>query len=229
MKSVGYIPNSQILGFSGILFLTIQDGPSTTFVQNTWMVIEPFWVFTNAVFQSFSVMFSCSTVLQTFSLSNDVLVEEVIKCRSVSLIMCRFLGNWYWGYSHSCLMLWCYQASYLQIFENVFLGNLTSMTKWMDSDPLNMPGCLTVYVLVFQGFPAQQYGSGGMSGYPNQPLQYPTGPQQRCAPSPSYHSSRMPHMGQYTSGSHNPAQFPPGTGQPNPPHYYKVIRSTIRL
>lgn len=74
----------------------------------------------------------------------------------------------------------------------------------------------------FQGFPVQQYGSGGMSGYPNQPLQYPAGPQQRCAPSPSYPSSRMPLMGQYSSGSHNPAQFPPGAGQPNPPQYYKV-------
>lgn len=77
-----------------------------------------------------------------------------------------------------------------------------------------------------QGFPVQQYSSGGMSGYPNQPLQYPAGPQQRCAPSPSYPSSRMPLMGQYTSGSHNPAQFPPGAGQPNPPQYYKVISST---
>ncbi|XP_078127133.1 zinc finger MIZ domain-containing protein 2 isoform X1 [Sander vitreus] len=72
-----------------------------------------------------------------------------------------------------------------------------------------------------EGFPVQQYGSGGMSGYPTQPLQYPTGPQQRCPPSPSYPSSRMPLMGQYTSGSHNPAQFPPGAGQPNPPQYYK--------
>ncbi|KAI3362465.1 hypothetical protein L3Q82_012756 [Scortum barcoo] len=72
-----------------------------------------------------------------------------------------------------------------------------------------------------EGFPVQQYGSGGMSGYPNQPLQYPSGPQQRCAPSPSYPSSRMPLMGQYNSGSHNPAQFPPGAGQPNPPQYYK--------
>lgn len=77
---------------------------------------------------------------------------------------------------------------------------------------------------MFQGFPGQQYGSGGMSGYPSQPLQYPTGPQQRCAPSPSYPSSRMPHMGQYGPGSHNPAQFPPGAGQPNPPQYYKVTR-----
>ncbi|XP_035485874.1 zinc finger MIZ domain-containing protein 2-like isoform X1 [Scophthalmus maximus] len=72
-----------------------------------------------------------------------------------------------------------------------------------------------------EGFPVQQYGSGGMSGYPNQPLQYPAGPQQKCAPSPSYSSSRMPLMGQYTSGSHNPAQYPPGAGQPNPPQYYK--------
>uniref|UniRef100_A0A3B4Y2U5 Zinc finger MIZ-type containing 2 n=1 Tax=Seriola lalandi dorsalis TaxID=1841481 RepID=A0A3B4Y2U5_SERLL len=61
-----------------------------------------------------------------------------------------------------------------------------------------------------EGFPVQQYGSGGMSGYPTQPLQYPPGPQQRCPPSPSYPSSRMPLMGQYPSGSHNPAQFPPG-------------------
>ncbi|XP_033978924.1 zinc finger MIZ domain-containing protein 2 isoform X3 [Trematomus bernacchii] len=72
-----------------------------------------------------------------------------------------------------------------------------------------------------EGFPVQQYGSGGMSGYPNQPLQYPPGPQQRCAPSPSYPSSRMPLMGQYSSGSHNLGQFPPGAGQPNPPQYYK--------
>uniref|UniRef100_A0A672IA84 Zinc finger, MIZ-type containing 2 n=1 Tax=Salarias fasciatus TaxID=181472 RepID=A0A672IA84_SALFA len=61
-----------------------------------------------------------------------------------------------------------------------------------------------------EGFPGQQYGSGGMSGYPSQPLQYPAGPQQRCAPSPSYPSGRMPHMGQYGAASHNPAQFPPG-------------------
>lgn len=74
-----------------------------------------------------------------------------------------------------------------------------------------------------QGFPMQQYGSGGMSGYPTQPLQYPTGPQQRCAPSPSYPSSRMPLMGQYPSGSHNSVQFPPGASQPNPPQYYKVF------
>ncbi|KAF3849203.1 hypothetical protein F7725_015700 [Dissostichus mawsoni] len=72
-----------------------------------------------------------------------------------------------------------------------------------------------------EGFPVQHYGSGGMSGYPNQPLQYPPGPQQRCAPSPSYPSSRMPLMGQYSSGSHNLGQFPPGAGQPNPPQYYK--------
>nr|XP_046231777.1 zinc finger MIZ domain-containing protein 2 isoform X3 [Scatophagus argus] len=72
-----------------------------------------------------------------------------------------------------------------------------------------------------ESFPVQQYGSSGMSGYPNQPLQYPAGPQQRCAPSPSYPSSRMPLMGQYTSGSHNPGQFNPGAGQPNPPQYYK--------
>lgn len=77
-------------------------------------------------------------------------------------------------------------------------------------------------ILFFQGFPVQQYGSGGMSGYPSQPLQYPAGPQQRCAPSPSYPSSRLPLMGQYPSGSHNPGQFPPGAGQPNPPQYYKV-------
>uniref|UniRef100_A0A1A8F6R6 Zinc finger, MIZ-type containing 2 n=2 Tax=Nothobranchius korthausae TaxID=1143690 RepID=A0A1A8F6R6_9TELE len=72
-----------------------------------------------------------------------------------------------------------------------------------------------------EGFPGQQYSSGGMPAFSSQPLQYPTNPQQRCAPSPSYPSSRMPHMGQYTSGSHNPAQFPPGAGQPNPPQYYK--------
>lgn len=78
------------------------------------------------------------------------------------------------------------------------------------------------FVSFFQGFPVQQYGSGGMSGYPNQPLQYPSGPQQRCAPSPSYPSSRLPLMNQYSSGSHNSAQFPPGGGQPNPPQYYKV-------
>lgn len=75
----------------------------------------------------------------------------------------------------------------------------------------------------FQGFPMQQYGSGGMSGYPTQPLQYPTGPQQRCAPSPSYPTSRMPLMGQYPAGSHNAVQFPPGASQPNPPQYYKVF------
>uniref|UniRef100_H3D7R3 Zinc finger MIZ-type containing 2 n=1 Tax=Tetraodon nigroviridis TaxID=99883 RepID=H3D7R3_TETNG len=62
-----------------------------------------------------------------------------------------------------------------------------------------------------EGFPMQQYGSGGMSGYPTQPLQYPTGPQQRCAPSPSYPTSRMPLM----------VQFAPGASQPNPPQYYK--------
>ncbi|XP_065821371.1 zinc finger MIZ domain-containing protein 2 isoform X1 [Labrus bergylta] len=72
-----------------------------------------------------------------------------------------------------------------------------------------------------EGFPVQQYGSGGMSGYPNQPLQYPAGPQQRCPPSPSYPSSRMPLMGQYSSGSQHPGQFPPGAGPPNPPQYYK--------
>uniref|UniRef100_I3K027 Zinc finger MIZ-type containing 2 n=1 Tax=Oreochromis niloticus TaxID=8128 RepID=I3K027_ORENI len=73
-----------------------------------------------------------------------------------------------------------------------------------------------------EGFSGPQYGSGGMSGYTNQPLQYPTGSQQRCATSPSYLSSRMPHMGHYSAGSHNPAQFSPGAGQPNPPQYYKV-------
>ncbi|XP_056874941.1 zinc finger MIZ domain-containing protein 2 isoform X1 [Takifugu flavidus] len=72
-----------------------------------------------------------------------------------------------------------------------------------------------------EGFPVQQYGSSGMSGYPTQPLQYPTGPQQRCAPSPSYPTSRMPLMGQYPSGSHSSVQFPPGAAQPNPPQYYK--------
>uniref|UniRef100_A0AAQ4QNM6 SP-RING-type domain-containing protein n=1 Tax=Gasterosteus aculeatus aculeatus TaxID=481459 RepID=A0AAQ4QNM6_GASAC len=61
-----------------------------------------------------------------------------------------------------------------------------------------------------EGFPGQQYGSGGMSGYPTQPLQYPSGPQQRCGPSPSYPPGRMPLMGQYPPGSHNPGQFPPG-------------------
>ncbi|KAM6902988.1 zinc finger MIZ domain-containing protein 2 [Xenentodon cancila] len=71
-----------------------------------------------------------------------------------------------------------------------------------------------------EGFPGQQFSSGGMSGYSNQPLQYPTVPQQRCGPSPSYPSGRLPHMGQYAPGPHNPAQFPPG-GQPNPPQYYK--------
>lgn len=34
-------------------------------------------------------------------------------------------------------------------------------------------------------------------------------------------------MGQYTSASHNPGQFPPGAGQPNPPQYYKVITRTV--
>ncbi|XP_063333838.1 zinc finger MIZ domain-containing protein 2 isoform X1 [Pelmatolapia mariae] len=72
-----------------------------------------------------------------------------------------------------------------------------------------------------EGFSGPQYGSGGMSGYTNQPLQYPSGSQQRCATSPSYLSSRMPHMGHYSAGSHNPAQFSPGAGQPNPPQYYK--------
>ncbi|XP_035996483.1 zinc finger MIZ domain-containing protein 2 isoform X1 [Fundulus heteroclitus] len=72
-----------------------------------------------------------------------------------------------------------------------------------------------------EGFPGQQYGSGGMSGYSNQPLQYPSGPQQRCAPSPSYPSGRMPHMGPYTAVNHNPAQFPPGAGQTNPSQFYK--------
>nr|XP_040053281.1 zinc finger MIZ domain-containing protein 2-like isoform X2 [Gasterosteus aculeatus aculeatus] len=72
-----------------------------------------------------------------------------------------------------------------------------------------------------EGFPGQQYGSGGMSGYPTQPLQYPSGPQQRCGPSPSYPPGRMPLMGQYPPGSHNPGQFPPGAGQPTPPQYYK--------
>uniref|UniRef100_A0A3Q1I7M2 SP-RING-type domain-containing protein n=1 Tax=Anabas testudineus TaxID=64144 RepID=A0A3Q1I7M2_ANATE len=68
-----------------------------------------------------------------------------------------------------------------------------------------------------EAFPVHQYSSGGMSGYPNPPLQYPTGPQQRCAPSPSYSSGRMPLMGQYSSGSLNPAQFPSGpfNGQGN--------------
>uniref|UniRef100_A0A096MDK1 Zinc finger MIZ-type containing 2 n=1 Tax=Poecilia formosa TaxID=48698 RepID=A0A096MDK1_POEFO len=59
-----------------------------------------------------------------------------------------------------------------------------------------------------EGFPGPQYSSGGISGYSNQPVQYPSGPQQRCAPSPSYPSSRMPHMGPYTSGTHNPSSEP---------------------
>lgn len=80
-----------------------------------------------------------------------------------------------------------------------------------------------------QGFPVQQYGSSGMSGYPTQPLQYPTGPQQRCAPSPSYPTSRMPLMGQYPSGSHSSVQFPPGAAQPNPPQYYKVFNYLMAL
>lgn len=80
-----------------------------------------------------------------------------------------------------------------------------------------------------QGFPVQQYGSSGMSGYPTQPLQYPTGPQQRCAPSPSYPTSRMPLMGQYPSGSHSSVQFPPGAAQPNPPQYYKVFNYSMAL
>ncbi|XP_072310349.1 zinc finger MIZ domain-containing protein 2 isoform X1 [Eucyclogobius newberryi] len=71
-----------------------------------------------------------------------------------------------------------------------------------------------------EGFTVQQYGSGGMS-YPNQPLQYPSGPQQRRAPSPSYPSSRLPHLGQYNPASLNPGQFPPGAVQPNPQQYYK--------
>ncbi|XP_077593077.1 zinc finger MIZ domain-containing protein 2 isoform X1 [Stigmatopora nigra] len=71
-----------------------------------------------------------------------------------------------------------------------------------------------------------EFGGGGgmssMSGYPQQPLQYPPGAQQRCAPSPSYPGGRMPPMSQYASGSHsNPLSFPPGGGQPNPPQYYK--------
>uniref|UniRef100_A0A3Q3D6F7 Zinc finger, MIZ-type containing 2 n=1 Tax=Hippocampus comes TaxID=109280 RepID=A0A3Q3D6F7_HIPCM len=55
-------------------------------------------------------------------------------------------------------------------------------------------------------------GMSSMSAYPQQPLQYPPGPPQRCAPSPSYPAGRMPPMGQYASGA----------GQPNPPQYYKV-------
>lgn len=93
-----------------------------------------------------------------------------------------------------------------------------------DEVSLVCPNC-SVTLSLSQGFPVQQYGSGAMSGYPNQPLQYPAGPQQRCVPSPSYPSSRMPLMGQYTSASHNPTQFPPGGGQPNPPQYYKVVSS----
>uniref|UniRef100_A0A3P8VKV3 Zinc finger, MIZ-type containing 2 n=1 Tax=Cynoglossus semilaevis TaxID=244447 RepID=A0A3P8VKV3_CYNSE len=72
-----------------------------------------------------------------------------------------------------------------------------------------------------EGFPVQQYGPTGMAGYHNQTLQYPTGPQQRCAPSPSYTTPRLPSMAQFTSGSHIPVQFPPGPGQLNPPQYYK--------
>lgn len=102
------------------------------------------------------------------------------------------------------------------------------VTKWLGescvSKQFNHPS-----LLFSQGFPVQQYGSGAMSGYPNQPLQYPSGPQQRCVPSPSYPSSRMPLMSQYTAGSHNPTQFPPGGGQPNPPQYYKVISSIAVL
>uniref|UniRef100_A0AAV2IS61 SP-RING-type domain-containing protein n=1 Tax=Knipowitschia caucasica TaxID=637954 RepID=A0AAV2IS61_KNICA len=67
-------------------------------------------------------------------------------------------------------------------------------------------------------FPVQQYGSGGMS-YPNH-LQYLPGPPQQCAPSSSFPSSRLPHMGQYNSASLNPGQFA-GAPQPNPPQYYK--------
>ncbi|XP_054612532.1 zinc finger MIZ domain-containing protein 2-like isoform X3 [Dunckerocampus dactyliophorus] len=72
-----------------------------------------------------------------------------------------------------------------------------------------------------ESFPTQHFAPAGMSSYPQQPLQYPPGPQQRCAPSPSYPPSRMPPISQYGSGSHNPAQFPTGAGQPNPPQYYK--------
>lgn len=36
----------------------------------------------------------------------------------------------------------------------------------------------------------------------------------------------MPLMGQYNSGSLNPAQFPSGGVQPNPPQYYKVNKPT---
>ncbi|XP_019711990.1 zinc finger MIZ domain-containing protein 2 isoform X3 [Hippocampus comes] len=65
-------------------------------------------------------------------------------------------------------------------------------------------------------------GMSSMSAYPQQPLQYPPGPPQRCAPSPSYPAGRMPPMGQYASGSHsNPPPFPASAGQPNPPQYYK--------
>lgn len=71
-----------------------------------------------------------------------------------------------------------------------------------------------------EGFPMQQYVSGGMS-YANQPLQYPPGPQQRCPPSPSYPSSRLPHIGQFSSASLNPGQYTPGSGPPNPPQYFK--------
>lgn len=81
----------------------------------------------------------------------------------------------------------------------------------------------------FQGFPVQQYGPTGMAGYHNQTLQYPTGPQQRCAPSPSYTTPRLPSMAQFTSGSHIPVQFPPGPGQLNPPQYYKVTSSNQTL
>ncbi|XP_067114718.1 zinc finger MIZ domain-containing protein 2 isoform X1 [Osmerus mordax] len=73
-----------------------------------------------------------------------------------------------------------------------------------------------------EGFPVQQYSSGGMSPYPNQPLQYPQGPPQRSAPSPSYTSHRMPLMNQYATGQPGPAQYPPGHGPANPAQYFKT-------
>lgn len=108
------------------------------------------------------------------------------------------------------------------IFYFFFQSSLTFRTLTA-AEPMPFFNCC----LFSQGFPGQQYNSGGISGYSNQPLQYPSGPQQRCAPSPSYPSSRMPHMGPYTSGTHNPTQFPPGASQPNPPQFYKVIRFTV--
>lgn len=105
--------------------------------------------------------------------------------------------------------------------------NGTATTLHTHSSCRTWSSSVTVPLCPFQAFPVHQYSSGGMSGYPNPPLQYPTGPQQRCAPSPSYSSGRMPLMGQYSSGSLNPAQFPSGAGQPNPLQYYKVMNPLI--